>query len=259
MKGKKIYLASLFVVMTIMLVCLSLVNIQAKEENVLVTTESSAEIVVGSKTYNTTEDNLTVTIPVSEGDVKIVARGANIVNVDCGNTLPTTHILPIKELVLRNTSAAEVAIDAPLLERITVVSDENNNVAAVSVASDLSQGVQVVVEKTIKTPVTKADGTTPTIFNFLSMPFEFDCGLNIEYWDGDSCSEIAVAVKVASAPSSYSPAPSTVPFSAVTVTLYLVAGIFSKLATRATSAVTTKLYGFSVETTSSPTVQLTNS
>lgn len=32
MKGKKIYLASLFVVMTIMLVCLSLVNIQAKEE-----------------------------------------------------------------------------------------------------------------------------------------------------------------------------------------------------------------------------------
>ena len=32
MKGKKIYLASLFVVMIIMLVCLSLVNIQAKEE-----------------------------------------------------------------------------------------------------------------------------------------------------------------------------------------------------------------------------------
>ena len=163
----------------------NLANIQAQEENVLVTTESPAEIVVGSETYNTTEDNLTATIPVSEGDVKIVVRGSNIVNVDCGNTLPTTHILPVKELVLRNTSAAEVAIDAPLLERITVVSDENNNVAAVSVASDLSQGVQVVVEKTIKTPVTKADGTTPTIFNFLSMPFAFNTS-SIKYWDGDS-------------------------------------------------------------------------
>ena len=89
----------------------NLANIQAQEENVLVTTQSPAEIVVGSETYNTTEDNLTATIPVSEGDVKIVVRGANIVNVDCGNTLPTTHILPVKELVLRNTSAAEVAIE----------------------------------------------------------------------------------------------------------------------------------------------------
>ncbi|MBQ3576614.1 MAG: hypothetical protein IJA28_04260, partial [Coprobacter sp.] len=51
--------------------------------------------------------------------------------------------------------------------------------------SDLSQGVQVVVEKEIKTSQPVEGKGTPTYFNFLSMPFAFNTA-DIKYWDGDS-------------------------------------------------------------------------
>ncbi len=155
---------------------------------VVVTTDAPATITVGTNSYNTTtENNLTVEVPIQGAEeTSIESVGGCIVSVDCkDNSYPTTLPLSATELALRNVNAGEVEIEAPLLEKITIVSDDDDNVATVATTSDLSQGVQVVVEKEIKTPKTLGDGTTPTIFNFLSMPFAFNTA-NIKYWDGDS-------------------------------------------------------------------------
>ena len=155
---------------------------------VVVTTDAPATITVGTNSYNTTtENNLTVEVPIQGAEeTSIESVGGCIVSVDCkDNSYPTTLPLSATELALRNVNAGEVEIEAPLLEKITIVSDDDDNVATVATTSDLSQGVQVVVEKEIKTPQTLGDGTTPTIFNFLSMPFAFNTA-GIKYWDGDS-------------------------------------------------------------------------
>ncbi|MBE6299972.1 MAG: hypothetical protein E7083_06540, partial [Bacteroidales bacterium] len=160
-----------------------------EDATVEVTTDAPATIKVGTETYTTTAENLTATITLnvtSAETVTIESIGANITSIDCGeNAVPTELPTTITEVELRNVNAGEVEIEAPLLEKITVVSDAEDNVATVAVTSDLSQGVQVVVEKEIKTPQTLGDGTTPTIFNFLSMPFAFNTA-GIKYWDGDS-------------------------------------------------------------------------
>ena len=80
---------------------------------------------------------------------------------------------------MRNTTADDVIIDSHALSKITVVSDADNKVAKVSATSNLSQGVQVVVEKEIYVPY-EIEGKTPTYFNFLSMPFAFNTA-DIEY------------------------------------------------------------------------------
>ncbi|MBR2476135.1 MAG: discoidin domain-containing protein, partial [Bacteroidaceae bacterium] len=156
---------------------------------VKVTTDAPATIKVGTETYTTTAENLTATITLnatSAETVTIESIGATITEIECDdNATPTEIPLSVTELTLRNVNAGEVEIDAPLLEKITVVSDADDNVATVAPTSDLSQGVQVVVEKEINTPQTLGDGSTPTIFNFLSMPFAFNTA-DIKYWDGDS-------------------------------------------------------------------------
>ena len=160
-----------------------------EDATVEVTTDAPATIKVGNTTYTTTAENLTATITLnvtSAETVTIESIGANITSIDCGeNAVPTELPTTITEVELRNVNAGEVEIEAPLLEKITIVSDDDDNVATVATTSDLSQGVQVVVEKEIKTPKTLGDGTTPTIFNFLSMPFAFNTA-GIKYWDGDS-------------------------------------------------------------------------
>ena len=160
-----------------------------EDATVEVTTDAPATIKVGNTTYTTTAENLTATITLnvtSAETVTIESIGANITSIDCGeNAVPTELPTTITEVELRNVNAGEVEIEAPLLEKITIVSDDDDNVATVATTSDLSQGVQVVVEKEIKTPKTLGDGTTPTIFNFLSMPFAFNTA-DIKYWNGGS-------------------------------------------------------------------------
>ncbi|MBQ3576758.1 MAG: discoidin domain-containing protein, partial [Coprobacter sp.] len=149
-----------------------------EDATVEVTTDAPATIKVGTETYTTTAENLTATITLnvtSAETVTIESIGANITSIDCGeNAVPTELPTTITEVELRNVNAGEVEIEAPLLEKITVVSDAEDNVATVAVTSDLSQGVQVVVEKEIKTSQPVEGKGTPTYFNFLSMPFAFN-------------------------------------------------------------------------------------
>ena len=160
-----------------------------EDATVEVTTDAPATIKVGTETYTTTAENLTATITLnvtSAETVTIESIGANITSIDCGeNAVPTELPTTITEVELRNVNAGEVEIEAPLLEKITVVSDAEDNVATVAVTSDLSQGVQVVVEKEIKTSQPVEGKGTPTYFNFLSMPFAFNTA-DIKYWDEDS-------------------------------------------------------------------------
>ncbi len=154
-----------------------------------VTTDAPATIKVGTKTYTTTAENLTATITLdatSAETVTIESIGATITEIECDeNATPTEIPLSVTELTLRNVNAGEVEIEAPLLEKITIVSDAESNVATVAATSDLSQGVQVVVEKEIKTSQPVEGKGTPTYFNFLSMPFAFNTA-DIKYWDGNS-------------------------------------------------------------------------
>ena len=157
-----------------------LTKVSGTNATVKVTTDAPATITVGTSTYTTTAGNLTAEISTQSNNINIVAFGGNITNVDLGeNVAPQSFPETVTEITLRNTSASEVVVEAPALEKITVVSDASNNVAKVSKDSDLSQGVQVVVEKEIYVPYL-INGKTPTYFNFLSMPFAFNTA-NIEY------------------------------------------------------------------------------
>ncbi|MBQ7819720.1 MAG: C10 family peptidase [Bacteroidales bacterium] len=169
------------------------------EATINVTTDAPATITVGTQTYTTTAENLTIEIPISatsNQDIEIEAVGGKVTSVECSNNVAPTEIpSTVTELALRNVNAAEVAIDAPQLEKITVVSEApaydaegeeyDYNVATLSAISDLSMGVQVVVEKEINTPQPIEGKGTPSYFNFLSMPFAFNTA-DIKYWDGDS-------------------------------------------------------------------------
>ena len=163
-----------------------LTKVSGTDATVKVTTDAPATITVGTSTYTTTAENLTVEISTQSNNINIVAFGGNITNVDLGeNVAPVSFPETVTEIALRNTGEDEVVVDAPALKKITVVSDVNNDVAKVSTTSDLSQGVQVVVEKEINTPQPVEGKGTPTIYNFLSMPFAFNTS-SIKYWDGDS-------------------------------------------------------------------------
>ena len=163
----------------------------SSEATVVVKTDAPATIKVGDDTYTATEENnLTVIITIGttqSQDVKIETIGGQITSVDCiDNTNVEKLPASVTEVTLRNVEASEVVLDAPSLEKITIVSDASEKVAKVSTKSNLSQGVQVVVEKEINTPKPRPGMGTPTIFNFLSMPFDFNTD-SIKYWDLDSC------------------------------------------------------------------------
>ena len=175
-------------------VAISEVSVLSKAESteqatVVVKTDAPAVIKVGNSTYETDENNtVEVVLPsASQNEVVIESVDGNITSIECIENVELTEVpVTVTEIALRNTEADEVVIDAPLLEKITVVSDAANNVSKVSVDSDLSQGVQVVVEKEINTPQFVEElQSTPTIFNFMSMPFAFNTA-GIKYWDGDS-------------------------------------------------------------------------
>ncbi|MBR5323987.1 MAG: C10 family peptidase [Muribaculaceae bacterium] len=163
-----------------------LTKVSGTNATVKVTTDAPATITVGTSTYTTTAGNLTAEISTQSNNINIVAFGGNITNVDLGaNVAPVSFPETVTEIALRNISPNEVVVDAPALEKITVVSDADNKVAKVSTTSDLSQGVQVVVEKEINTPQPVEGKGTPTIYNFLSMPFAFNTS-SIKYLNGNS-------------------------------------------------------------------------
>ena len=137
-----------------------------------------------------------MTIGATDGsvgdDIKIESIDGYITSVECVENVELTQIpVTVTEIALRNVKEEAFVVNAPALSKITVVSDAENNVAKVSTTSDLTQGVQVVVEKTIKTPQPVEGKGTPTIFNFLSMPFAFNTS-SIKYWDTNSNSWEAV-------------------------------------------------------------------
>ena len=151
-----------------------------------VTTDQAATIKVGGSAKATNATSATVTIGATDGNVgdniKVESIDGYITSIECIENIELTDVpVTVTEIALRNTSADEVTVNAPALSKITVVSDADNNVAKVSRTSDLSQGVQVVVEKEINVPHVNA--TDPTYFNFLSMPFAFNTA-NIEYLNG---------------------------------------------------------------------------
>ena len=173
-----------------------LTKVSGTDATVKVTTDAPATITVGTSTYTTTAENLTVEISTQSNNINIVAFGGNITNVDLGaNVAPQSFPETVTEITLRNTRVDEVTVNAPALNKVTVVSDVDNNVAKVSTASDLSQGVQVVVEKEIKTPCFVEGKGTPTIYNFLSMPFAFNTS-SIKYWDGDSWKAVTLETQI---------------------------------------------------------------
>ena len=152
-----------------------------EEVTIKVKTDVAGAVTANGVTVETqagVEKSLTTTIPQG-GVLEVKPKDATIIGFGFDDNMSYTELPEtVTEITLRNTEADEVVIDAPALEVITVVSDADNNVAKVSTASDLSQGVQVVVEKEIKVP--HVNKTDPTYFNFLSMPFAFNTA-NIEY------------------------------------------------------------------------------
>ena len=169
------------------------------EVTVTVTTDTDCTISAnGTEISATAGTAVEITATTTEaGALEITTNAGTITSVDCGESVALNEVATstLTELVLRNVNAPEVAIEAPQLEKITVVSEApaydasgeeyDYNVATLSAISDLSMGVQVVVEKEINTPQPIQDKGTPSYFNFLSMPFAFNTA-DIKYWDGDS-------------------------------------------------------------------------
>jgi len=142
------------------------------EVSVSLTTNDGCYVSVGGVTANlAASDSLQVETPMNAaGEFTIQAVGGGVASIEIEALDYETEILLPKSDAIKS---------------IIMKSDADDNASTVSALSDLSQGVQVVVEKEIKTPQTLGDGTTPTIFNFMSMPFDFNTA-DIKYWDGDS-------------------------------------------------------------------------
>ncbi len=113
----------------------------------------------------------TLTIPASlnaAGEMDIQVVGAEIEKMDI-------EVLEIGTNVLLP--------DVDYLGEVTLKSSADFSATTISHASVLpEEGINVVVEKEIKVPY-EIDGKMPTYFNFLSMPFDFDPGVNIEFYN----------------------------------------------------------------------------
>ena len=142
------------------------------EVSVSLTTNDGCYVSVGGVTANlAASDSLQVETPMNAaGEFTIQAVGGGVASIEIEALDYETEILLPKSDAIKS---------------IIMKSDADDNASTVSVLSDLSQGVQVVVEKEIKTPQPVEGKGTPTIFNFISMPFEFNTSA-IKYWDGDS-------------------------------------------------------------------------
>ena len=146
-----------------------------KDLNITVKTTDACYLQVGGYSQNLPEAQ-TLTIPASlnaAGEMDIQVVGAEIEKMDIEVLEIGTNVqLP----------------DVDYLGEVTLKSDADYVATTVSYASVLPEdGIKVVVEKEITLPYDKYDsGIKNAYYNFLSMPFDFDPGINIEYWDGDS-------------------------------------------------------------------------
>ncbi|MBQ3554919.1 MAG: discoidin domain-containing protein, partial [Bacteroidales bacterium] len=142
------------------------------EVSVSLTTNDGCYVSVGGVTANlAASDSLQVETPMNAaGEFTIQAVGGGVASIEIEALDYETEILLPKSDAIKS---------------IIMKSDADDNASTVSALSDLSQGVQVVVEKDIYTPQPVEGKGTPTIFNFMSMPFEFNTSA-IKYWDGDS-------------------------------------------------------------------------
>ncbi len=142
------------------------------EVSVSLTTNDGCYVSVGGVTANlAASDSLQVETPMNAaGEFTIQAVGGGVASIEIEALDYETEILLPKSDAIKS---------------IIMKSDADDNTSTVSALSDLSQGVQVVVEKEIKTSQPVDGKGTPTYFNFLSMPFAFNTA-DIKYWDGDS-------------------------------------------------------------------------
>ena len=140
-----------------------------KDLNITVKTTDACYLQVGGYSQNLPEAQ-TLTIPASlnaAGEMDIQVVGAEIEKMDI-------EVLEIGTNVLLP--------DVEYLGEVTLKSSADFSATTISHASVLpEEGINVVVEKEIKVPYT-IDGKMPTYFNFLSMPFDFDPGVNIEFF-----------------------------------------------------------------------------
>ena len=154
-------------------------------------TDADAIIKVCGEIYSTIEAHFGVEVMVPEtveDDITIETIGANLISVDLGaNLLPIEIPETVTEIALRNVEADDIELHVGV-NKVIVVSNAEDQAVNISPSSDFSQGVQLVVEKEINTPKTveiEGKQSTPTIFNFISMPFDFNTA-EIRYWDGNS-------------------------------------------------------------------------
>jgi len=141
-----------------------------KDLNITVKTTDACYLQVGGYSQNLPTAQ-TLTIPASlnaAGEMDIQVVGAEIEKMDI-------EVLEIGTNVLLP--------DVDYLGEVTLKSLADFSATTLSHASVLpEEGINVVVEKEIKVPYT-IDGKMPTYFNFLSMPFDFDPGVNIEFYN----------------------------------------------------------------------------
>ena len=141
-----------------------------KDLNITVKTTDACYLQVGGYSQNLPEAQ-TLTIPASlnaAGEMDIQVVGAEIEKMDIEVIeIGTNVLLP----------------DVDYLGEVTLKSLADFSATTISHASVLPEdGINVVVEKEIKVPY-EIDGKMPTYFNFLSMPFDFDPGVNIEFYN----------------------------------------------------------------------------
>ncbi|MBQ3555127.1 MAG: discoidin domain-containing protein [Bacteroidales bacterium] len=141
-----------------------------KDLNITVKTTDACYLQVGGYSQNLPTAQV-LTIPASlnaAGEMEIQVVGAEIEKMDI-------EVLEIGTNVLLP--------DVDYLGEVTLKSSADFSATTISHASVLPEdGINVVVEKEIKVPY-EIDGKMPTYFNFLSMPFDFDPGVNIEFYN----------------------------------------------------------------------------
>lgn len=156
-------------------------------ENVTITVaiksdgEVSANGVLVSARANIPVDINTVTD--LNGEVA-VGSTSDIYYVDCGDkTKPQELSSTVEELSLRNVSTTDAVISSGNnVSKITVSVTSDGTASGVCTSSALDNGVQLVVETEIDTSRPIEGKGTPTVFNFLSMPFDVNSSA-IEYLD----------------------------------------------------------------------------
>ena len=141
-----------------------------KDLNITLKTTDACYMQVGGFSQNLPTAQ-TLTIPASlnaAGEMDIQVVGAEIEKMDI-------EVLEIGTNVLLP--------DVDYLGEVTLKSSADFSATTISHASVLPEdGINVVVEKEIFVPY-EIDGKMPTYFNFLSMPFDFDPGVNIEFYN----------------------------------------------------------------------------